>query len=115
MRISDWSSDVCSSDLRLARCRSGGEYEGKQQALDGNIAVARFLGDLFGLIEHTHAVIVETGCGLGSAAGHSGNFCQRGVGFAPGRGCVAPACLAYASRHPLVTLQPLLHLMFPSP
>src|SRR3546814_15067315 len=100
MRISDWSSDVCSSDLdrvqlavsrgfgkvareflqgviavlgaccvgspasaqfvdssvqrfcldarrseRLARCRGGGEYEGKQQALDGNIAVARFLGD----------------------------------------------------------------------
>src|SRR3546814_15072185 len=50
---------------RLARCRGGGEYEGKQQALDGNIAVARFLGDLFGLIEHTHAVIVETACGLG--------------------------------------------------
>src|SRR3546814_10441856 len=23
MRISDWSSDVCSSDLRLHRCRSG--------------------------------------------------------------------------------------------
>src|SRR3546814_3805042 len=23
MRISDWSSDVCSSDLRLSRCRAG--------------------------------------------------------------------------------------------
>src|SRR3546814_19751867 len=41
MRISDWSSDVCSSDLEL-KCLAGAVYfESKGETLAGQLAVAR--------------------------------------------------------------------------
>src|SRR3546814_5466866 len=41
MRISDWSSDVCSSDLRGALAAAVGAYEGDDLArLDGDIDAA---------------------------------------------------------------------------
>src|SRR3546814_3094636 len=43
MRISDWSSDVCSSDLKARGCRSGGDHARREDQLviDMNVADER--------------------------------------------------------------------------
>src|SRR3546814_7651082 len=47
MRISDWSSDVCSSDLRARRARNDGEAELDRGALRLDLVAHR--ADMFGL------------------------------------------------------------------
>src|SRR3546814_20535182 len=58
MRISDWSSDVCSSDLDEGRAAVG-------HAIDGRRILARRTGDA-GIIEQDH------GAALGQAIGDEG-------------------------------------------
>src|SRR3546814_5211145 len=41
MRISDWSSDVCSSDLRRAECDLPGRGGGDRQGADRRLSVER--------------------------------------------------------------------------
>ena len=90
---------------RLA-CGGGlGERKRKQQAFDGDIAVASLLRDLFGGIEHAHCVIVEAGRLLCAAAGHRGYLCQCLVGLAQGRCRIPASGLDKARRHPLFVLQ----------
>src|SRR3546814_9976939 len=41
MRISDWSSDLCSSDLRLRRTRRGNPRDPRLESRDGNACLAK--------------------------------------------------------------------------
>jgi len=43
--------------------------QGEQQPLDGDVAVARFLGDLLGLVEDPKGLAVEPGRLVGAGAG----------------------------------------------
>src|SRR3546814_1976696 len=52
MRISDWSSDVCSSDLV-------GELYEIGQAVRIAVRIAAFIGQLLPLADHPHPFIVE--------------------------------------------------------
>src|SRR3546814_12588214 len=49
MRISDWSSDVCSADLRLTACAGRGRVVPAELASDPSLAylAGRQMGDLF--------------------------------------------------------------------
>ena len=108
-------SDGCCCQ-RLA-CGGGlGERECKQQAFNGDIAVARLLRDLFGGIEHAHRVIVEARCLLRAAAGYRRHLCQGRVGLAQG-GCRIPASgLDQARRHALLIFkQSFQEMLGPNP
>src|SRR3546814_2615615 len=53
MRISDWSSDVCSSDLREHRVEDDDEED------RGDHRRGRALPDLFGILAHLHPLIAS--------------------------------------------------------
>src|SRR3546814_8042522 len=80
MRISDWSSDVCSSDLRAGRVDHGadavlqlaeridaqagpaislGELHEIGQAVGIAVGIAAFVGQFLPLADHPHPFIVE--------------------------------------------------------
>src|SRR3546814_3839677 len=79
MRISDWSSDVCSSDLELCQGEAAAEEEGAQfRGLDDQPVRAEALFDLFQDLYREglgHAVRRNVGR-LGGAA-HQGAFARR--------------------------------------
>src|SRR3546814_15052056 len=61
MRISDWSSDVCSSDLIAAKCpRIGRRYRAVAQRVEESRILARAGHELFGpdiAAQQTHRLI----------------------------------------------------------
>src|SRR3546814_10321603 len=72
MRISDWSSDVCSSDLTVALAQVDRVALAVGQHLD--LDVARVLEELL----HVHHVVAERGLGFGLGGGDG--VVERGLG-----------------------------------
>ncbi len=97
---------------RLARGCSRSKREREQDGLDADIAVARFLSDLFGTVEDAYRVIVEPRRLLRTAARHRWHLCKRRIGLAQGR-CRITACrLDQPGRHPLFVFEQCLQQMF---
>src|SRR3546814_1536719 len=70
MRISDWSSDVCSSDLKLI----GGGVEVAQPIVDlGEIALERV-----DFARHGFGILADGGDGVGHGVGGEGGFVDGG-------------------------------------
>jgi hypothetical protein len=63
----------------LSGGRSARECQRDENALDGDEAIARFAGNLFGGIEQAHRIIVEIGRSLCAAARYSRDFRQSRV------------------------------------
>ena len=89
-----------------------GKREGQKQPLDSNIAVARFLRDLLGLVEHADKIIVEAGRLLCPASRDGGNLGECRIGFAHRRCGVAASSLDQAGGHALLVLKQSLQKMF---
>src|SRR3546814_10437456 len=64
MRISDWSSDVCSSDLPAVRVGIGGHYGEVFVGVLGRNGQLEFtvIGDAVNMAERIERVTRETGC-----------------------------------------------------
>jgi len=95
---------------RLA-CRIVGQRERLQQALDGDEAVARLLGELFGLVERAHGVIVEPRRRLRSAARNRGHLGERIVDFGDRHAGVAAGTLDELRGHALLVVEQRLEQM----
>src|SRR3546814_10078274 len=64
MRISDWSSDVCSSDLGIRNERTGREHTRRQRRQFGN-ALGKFLQPLMFAYRTVHARAPRTSLRIG--------------------------------------------------
>src|SRR3546814_6408375 len=90
MRISDWSSDVCSSDLREHLIRTGSVvlHELYFENLGGSGEAAaterEAIAQAFGSFEDWEREFRRIGAGLG---GGSGRACERRIGQACGSHC----------------------------
>ncbi len=97
---------------RFAGRRGRRQHEREQQPLDGDEAIARLGGNLFGGVEHTHTVIVEAGLRLRAGAGDGGDLRQNRIGFGHGARRIAARGLDQPRCHALIILQQRLQNMF---
>src|SRR3546814_2143852 len=98
MRISDWSSDVCSSDLPALRCGILGDGHFRVDLLPG------LRPQLVGLLLADQYELLAAGDrGLRAACDHAASQQQAGhdrrlPDRRPGRGAIEPSHLSYLSR-----------------
>src|SRR3546814_4634979 len=88
MRISDWSSDVCSSDLVVGRARGPGDAQPAGIAFDRVEEGRRRLREAEGMVARRPAEGVEQRCRITHAARHRMEGGEAGPGLA---GEIAPA------------------------
>src|SRR3546814_13696977 len=98
MRISDWSSDVCSSDLPEATYEMAREFAGRPGVLGFMVTATRNRGVHHDAYMKTYAFLEEAGLPLGFHASYNWND-QRSEERRVGKECVSTCRSRWSPYH----------------